>query len=116
MPFSYFWICWKVRPSCSPSFSWLIPRSIRRSRTRAPTCTSTGLARRELRSSTSPSPSAFSLDIPAYLSPSILLILRALIVIEGRSNLRKQDCAYTAQLPFEPYDCCSPLEQHTNCL
>ena len=37
MPFSYFWICWKVRPRCSPSFSWLIPSSMRRRRTRLPT-------------------------------------------------------------------------------
>src|SRR5262249_15435149 len=34
--------CWKVRPSESPSFSWLIPSIIRRMRTRLPTCLSVG--------------------------------------------------------------------------
>src|ERR1700752_1293221 len=42
VPFSYFWICWKVRPSASPSFSWLMPSMIRRIRTRLPTYLSTG--------------------------------------------------------------------------
>ena len=37
VPFSYFWICWKVMPSFSPSFSWLRPSSFRRMRTRPPT-------------------------------------------------------------------------------
>ena len=43
MPFSYFWICWKVRPSFSPSFSWLMPSSMRRKRTRLPTWMSIGI-------------------------------------------------------------------------
>src|SRR6516162_6787754 len=43
VPFSYFWICWNVRPSASPSFSWLIPSMMRRMRTRLPTYLSTGL-------------------------------------------------------------------------
>src|SRR5215475_8471333 len=42
VPFSYFWICWKVRPSASPSFSWLMPSIMRRIRTRLPTYLSTG--------------------------------------------------------------------------
>src|SRR5689334_18148111 len=42
VPFSYFWICWKVRPSASPSFSWLMPSMMRRMRTRLPTYLSTG--------------------------------------------------------------------------
>ena len=41
-PRSYFWICWNVRPTAVPSFSWLMPRSVRRWRIRAPTWTSTG--------------------------------------------------------------------------
>ncbi|CDL01268.1 protein of unknown function [Magnetospirillum gryphiswaldense MSR-1 v2] len=41
-PRSYFCTCWKVRPKASPSFSWLIPNSVRRNRTRLPTCTSMG--------------------------------------------------------------------------
>src|ERR1700730_16833452 len=36
VPFSYFCICWNVRPNASPSFSW-------RMRTRLPTYLSTGL-------------------------------------------------------------------------
>src|SRR5579863_8575069 len=43
VPFSYFCTCWKVRPSASPSFSWLIPSMMRRIRTRLPTYLSTGL-------------------------------------------------------------------------
>src|SRR5258707_15398480 len=43
VPFSYFWTCWKVRPSASPSFSWLMPSMMRRMRTRLPTYLSTGL-------------------------------------------------------------------------
>src|SRR5262249_51112129 len=43
VPFSYFCTCWKVRPSASPSFSWLIASIIRRMRTRLPTCLSMGL-------------------------------------------------------------------------
>src|SRR6266478_2585133 len=43
VPFSYFCTCWKVRPSASPSFSWLMPSMIRRMRTRLPTYLSTGL-------------------------------------------------------------------------
>jgi hypothetical protein len=39
-PFSYFCTCWNVRPSASPSFSWLMPSIIRRMRTRLPTCLS----------------------------------------------------------------------------
>src|SRR4029078_2802372 len=67
IPFCYFWICCNVSPRCSPSFSWLIPSSMRLKRTRLPTCTSTGLARRELRSSESLSSSgAFSLDIDLF--------------------------------------------------
>src|ERR1700727_294027 len=42
VPFSYFCTCWKVRPSASPSFSWLMPSMIRRMRTRLPTYLSTG--------------------------------------------------------------------------
>src|SRR5215475_2734946 len=42
VPFSYFWICWDVRPSASPSFSWLIPSIMRRILTRLPTYLSTG--------------------------------------------------------------------------
>mgnify|MGYP003693793065 CR=1 FL=1 len=42
-PFSYFCTCWKVRPSASPSFSWLMPSMMRRMRTRLPTYLSTGL-------------------------------------------------------------------------
>jgi hypothetical protein len=38
VPFSYF-----LRPSASPSFSWLIASIRRRMRTRLPTCLSTGL-------------------------------------------------------------------------
>src|ERR1044072_1755714 len=41
-PFSYFWICWNVSPSASPSFSWLMPSIRRRMRTRLPTYLSTG--------------------------------------------------------------------------
>ncbi|SCM75836.1 hypothetical protein KL86PLE_30283 [uncultured Pleomorphomonas sp.] len=41
-PFSYFWTCWKVTPSAVPSFSWEMPRIMRRMRMRAPTCTSAG--------------------------------------------------------------------------
>ncbi len=44
-PRSYFCTCWKVRPSASPSFSWLMPSRVRRRRTRVPTCTSIGLGR-----------------------------------------------------------------------
>jgi len=40
VPFSYFCTCWKVRPSASPSFVWLIASILRRMRTRRPTCTS----------------------------------------------------------------------------
>src|SRR6185295_14100194 len=43
VPFSYFCTCWNVRPSASPSFSWLIPSIMRRIRTRLPTCLSVGL-------------------------------------------------------------------------
>ena len=43
VPFSYFWICWKVSPSASPSFSWLMPSMMRRIRTRLPTYLSIGL-------------------------------------------------------------------------
>src|SRR6202034_1078167 len=43
VPFSYFCTCWKVKPSASPSFSWLMPSMIRRMRTRLPTYLSTGL-------------------------------------------------------------------------
>src|ERR1700674_4597751 len=43
VPFSYFCTCWKVRPSASPSFSWLMPSMMRRMRTRLPTYLSTGL-------------------------------------------------------------------------
>ena len=43
VPFSYFCTCWKVRPSASPSFSWLMLSIIRRMRTREPTCLSIGL-------------------------------------------------------------------------
>src|SRR4029079_6306350 len=42
VPFSYFCTCWNVRPSFSPSFSWLIPNISRRMRTRAPTYLSVG--------------------------------------------------------------------------
>ena len=41
-PFSYFCTCWKVRPSASPSFPWLIASILRRMRTRLPTCLSMG--------------------------------------------------------------------------
>src|ERR1700688_3914109 len=43
VPFSYFFICWNVRPNASPSFSWLMPSMMRRMRTRLPTYLSTGL-------------------------------------------------------------------------
>src|SRR5215475_9120981 len=43
VPFSYFCTCWNVRPSASPSFSWLIDNIMRRIRTRLPTCLSMGL-------------------------------------------------------------------------
>src|SRR5579863_4196508 len=43
VPFSYFCTCWNVRPSASPSFSWLMPSMMRRMRTRLPTYLSTGL-------------------------------------------------------------------------
>ncbi len=43
VPFSYFWICWNVMPRFSPSFSWLMPSMLRRSRIRLPTWTSIGL-------------------------------------------------------------------------
>ena len=43
VPFSYFWICWKVMPSASPSFSWLIEIMLRRRRMREPTWMSMGL-------------------------------------------------------------------------
>ncbi len=56
-PRSYFWTCWKVRPSASPSRSCDMPINVRRSRMRAPTCTSTGLARLLLGSAMHPSPS-----------------------------------------------------------
>src|ERR1700757_4417706 len=42
VPLSYFCTCWKVRPSASPSFSWLIANIMRRMRTRLPTCLSMG--------------------------------------------------------------------------
>ena len=42
VPFSYFCTCWKVRPSASPSFSWLMLSIMRRMRTRLPTCLSVG--------------------------------------------------------------------------
>src|SRR5262244_2090609 len=42
VPFSYFCTCWKVRPSASPSFPWLIASIMRRKRTRLPTCWSVG--------------------------------------------------------------------------
>src|SRR5215475_9634981 len=42
VPFSYFCTCWKVRPSFSPSFSWLIPSISLRMRTREPTYLSVG--------------------------------------------------------------------------
>ncbi len=41
-PCSYFWICWKVKPTCCPSSSWLMPINVRRAFTRPPTWTSTG--------------------------------------------------------------------------
>ena len=41
-PRSYFCTCWKVSPIASPSFSWLRPSMLRRSRSRAPTRTSIG--------------------------------------------------------------------------
>ena len=44
-PFSYFWTCWKVSPIASASATWLMPRSVRRKRMRAPTCTSMGLGK-----------------------------------------------------------------------
>ena len=40
---SYFCTCWKVRPSDSPSRSWLMPSNVRRRRMREPTCKSMGL-------------------------------------------------------------------------
>jgi hypothetical protein len=43
VPFSYFCTYWKVRPSASPSFPWLIASIMRRMRTRPPTCLSMGL-------------------------------------------------------------------------
>src|SRR5580658_2322308 len=43
VPFSYFWICWKVRPTASPRLVWLIASMSRRIRIRAPTCSSVGL-------------------------------------------------------------------------
>src|ERR1700736_6779381 len=43
VPFSYFCICWNVRPNASPSFSWLMPSMRRRMRTLLPTYLSTGL-------------------------------------------------------------------------
>ena len=42
LPFSYFCSCWKVTPTASPSFVWLMPSIIRRMRTRRPTCRSIG--------------------------------------------------------------------------
>ncbi len=39
-PRSYFWICWKVSPTASPNFDWLIASSVRRCRIRVPTCRS----------------------------------------------------------------------------
>src|SRR3954454_4036794 len=42
-PRSYFCTCWKVSPIASPSFSWLRPSMLRRSRSRAPTRMSIGL-------------------------------------------------------------------------
>ena len=42
VPFSYFWICWNVMPRFSPSFSWLMPSMLRRSRMRLPTWMSVG--------------------------------------------------------------------------
>ncbi len=41
-PRSYFCTCWKVRPMASPNVVWLMPNSVRRTRSRAPTCTSIG--------------------------------------------------------------------------
>src|SRR5579871_5630769 len=41
-PRSYFCTCWKVSPSASASFSWLILSALRRRRTCNPTCTSIG--------------------------------------------------------------------------
>src|SRR6185312_3145807 len=43
-PFSYFWTCWNVSPNSSPSFSWLMPTSMRLKRTRLPTWASIGSA------------------------------------------------------------------------
>src|SRR5262249_46838276 len=42
VPFSYFCTCWKVSPSASPSFSWLIASIMRRMRTQLPSCLSMG--------------------------------------------------------------------------
>ena len=44
-PRSYFWTCWKVRPSASPNRSCDMPMRVRRKRIREPTCTSIGLGR-----------------------------------------------------------------------
>src|ERR1700736_3694877 len=46
---SYFCTCGKVSPSSAASFSWLIPNSMRRSRTREPTWMATGCAVAALR-------------------------------------------------------------------
>ena len=43
VPFSYFWTCWNVMPSASPSSDWLMSNIIRRIRRRLPTCWSMGL-------------------------------------------------------------------------
>src|SRR6185503_6527296 len=43
VPFSYFWICWKVTPSISPSVVCDMLACCRISRTRLPIATSTGL-------------------------------------------------------------------------
>lgn len=40
VPFSYFCICWKLRPKWSASWSWLMPINSRRRRTLFPTCLS----------------------------------------------------------------------------
>ena len=42
-PFSYFCTCWNDTSSAAPSFCWLMPSTIRRMRTRLPTCRSMGL-------------------------------------------------------------------------
>ena len=44
VPFSYFWICEKVRPRWRPSRPWLMPSASRRLRIRRPTCTSISFA------------------------------------------------------------------------